>query len=73
MELPKIKEKSQTPLDRANILLYASPKFGKSTFGSQFPNVLFLATEPGLNQIECYKLDIRSWHDIRMAQADNDV
>ena len=67
MELPKIKEKAQTPLDRANILLYASPKFGKSTFGSQFPNVLFLATEPGLNQIECYKINIRSWENMREA------
>lgn len=67
MQLPTRKIKCGTPIDRANILLYAPPKFGKSLYASKFPNVLFLATEPGLNQIECFKIDIRSWEDLREA------
>lgn len=52
------------------ILLYGSPKIGKSTFASRFPGALFLPTEPGLNHLEVFQAPadgsgIRSWTQFR--------
>lgn len=67
LKLPTKKIRTGTPLGKTNIILYAPPKFGKTTFASHFPNTLFLATEPGLNEIECFKLDIQTWDQMREA------
>ena len=62
MELTKI-EKSQKVIDISKqvILVYGRAKIGKSTFCSQFDKPLFLATEPGLNNLEVYKININNW------------
>ena len=62
MELTKI-EKSLKVLDISKqvILIYGRAKIGKSTFCSQFEKPLFLATEPGLNNLEVYKVNINNW------------
>jgi hypothetical protein len=63
MQLPTQKAKPKTELKDYTILLYGEPKIGKSTWASQFPDALFLATEPGLNALECYQMPIASWTD----------
>src|SRR4029078_13367683 len=35
------------------LLVYGTPGIGKSTFGSQAPNPIFLPTEDGLDEIDC--------------------
>lgn len=44
-------------------MLTAPPKYGKSTFCANFPNALFLATEPGLKALEAYEIPIKNWLD----------
>jgi hypothetical protein len=51
-------------LGRATILLYGQPKIGKSTIASQFPAAIFLATEPGLNALSTYQVDISNWQQL---------
>ena len=43
------------------ITVMGVPGIGKSTFGSKFPNALFVATEPGLNFLEVYQTPTGSW------------
>ena len=59
-------ERTRPPLDasRLMILLYGSPKIGKSTFCARFPRGLFLATEPGLAHLDTYSIPIRAWGDV---------
>lgn len=51
------------------IMFYAPPKFGKSTFGAQFPDSIIIATEPGLGNIEAMAGYTNSWEDCLDAQA----
>lgn len=44
-------------------LLYGSPKVGKSTFAAGFPDAIFLSTEPGLNLLSVYKVDVTNWEE----------
>lgn len=46
----KLQEKKQHP---PRILIYAPPKFGKSTFGSMADSPVFQQTEDGLDAIDC--------------------
>ena len=59
--LPTKKSNKITDLNQQIILLYGRPKIGKSTFCSQFDKPIFLATEPGLNHLEVYKINITNW------------
>jgi hypothetical protein len=61
--LPTEKTKPKTDLKDYTILLYGEPKIGKSTWASEFPDTLFLATEPGLNALECYQIPISTWEE----------
>ena len=45
--LPTQKTLPKMSLRDMTVLIYAAPKFGKSTWASQAPDALFLATEPG--------------------------
>jgi len=63
MSLPTEKSKIVESLADYIILVYGRPKIGKSPFCNNFPNALFLATEPRLKHIECYKTDIHNWPD----------
>ena len=54
-------KKVKKDLSRCKILAYGPPKIGKSTLASQFPGPLFLATEEGLDWIECHKISILDW------------
>lgn len=59
--LPTQPSTPKTKLEDYTILLYGSPKIGKSTFASQFPKPLFLSTEPGLNALSVYEKPIHDW------------
>ena len=59
--LPDKKIGKVTDLSKQVIVLYGRSKIGKSTFCSQFDKPLFLATEPGLNHLEVYKINCNSW------------
>ncbi len=59
--LPVEKSKKQTKVEDQIVLVYGRPKIGKSTFCAQFDNAVFLATEPGLNHQEVFKVNVNSW------------
>jgi hypothetical protein len=62
--LPTEKTSPLVNLNDYTILIYGAAKVGKSTFASQAGKVLFMATEPGLNALSVYKVDITKWEDI---------
>lgn len=53
MKLPVTKKPKETDLREYKFLIYGSPKSGKSTFASSFPDAIFIPTEPGLKFLEC--------------------
>ena len=59
--LPQAKTPIKTKLEDQVILIYGTPKIGKSTLASQFDNPLFLATEAGLNNVEVFQLPVPTW------------
>ncbi len=63
MTLPTAKSKPTLDLATKSILLYGSPKAGKSTFASQFPGAIFFECEPGLNSLEVSKIPTYTWPD----------
>ncbi len=65
--LPSAKTKPSLDLSGKTILVYGPPKIGKSTFASKFPDALFLECEPGLNQLEVFKVPTYSWTDFLAA------
>lgn len=62
MKLPT--EKSKPTTQRISMVLYGAPKIGKSTFCSRFPKALFIATEPGLDHLETFNIQVHSWIEI---------
>jgi GTPase SAR1 family protein len=68
--LPQTKRMPKQKLEDYKILLYGSPKIGKSTFCSQMEKPLFLATEPGLNALEVYEVKVTDWSTFLNACAE---
>src|SRR5690606_38728108 len=68
--LPTEKRKPKQRLEDFSILLYGSPKIGKSTFCSQMDHPLFLATEPGLEALEVYEVKVPDWKTFLQACAE---
>ena len=68
--LPVERSKRITDLSQQVILIYGRAKIGKSTLCSQFEEPLFLATEPGLNHLEVFKVNINSWEKFLEACSD---
>lgn len=62
--LPSERTKPTTDLSRQTILVYGPPKIGKSTFASRFPEAIFLECEPGLGQLEVFKVPTFSWESV---------
>ncbi|MCO6439008.1 MAG: ATP-binding protein [Phycisphaerae bacterium] len=65
--LPAERSKRANDLAQQTVLVYGAPKIGKSTFASQFPGALFLECEPGLNQLEVFKIATYTWDDLLAA------
>jgi len=64
-------------LSRKTLLIFGSPKVGKSTFAASFPGATFLATEAGLNDLTCNRYEypdgryvISSWDELLAATAE---
>ncbi len=62
--LPQQKTPPRVDLSNQTILIYGSPKIGKSSFASATEDALFLATEAGLNHLNVYQAPITSWNDL---------
>lgn len=67
MNLPTEKTDKITDFSKLTTLIYGESKIGKSTFCAGAEGALFLSTEPGLNHLSTYKIDIRCWNDLRNA------
>lgn len=63
IELPTAKTKPTPDFGRKSILVYGQPKIGKSQMASRFPDALFLECEPGLSELEVFKIPTYSWPD----------
>ncbi len=68
--LPLEKSGIERRIQKQNILIYGRAKIGKSTLASNFPNPIFLATEPGLNHLSVFKVNINSWEKFLEACKD---
>lgn len=68
--LPTEKTPQKNDLRDLTLLIYGSPKIGKSTWCSKSDGAIFLATEPGLNHLDVYQVTINSWVDLRAAAAE---
>lgn len=59
--LPTERTTPKVDLSAFNFVIYGPPKIGKTTLTSQFPNVVFLATEDGQNALDCFRVPIDCW------------
>jgi len=66
MDLPKTRTKKETNVGLYTYLIYGAPKAGKSTFCSNFPKALFIATEPGLKFLEVYQVTPTRWEHVQV-------
>lgn len=62
--LPSTKTKPKASLFDLTALVYGPSKIGKSTWCANAQNALFLATEPGLNALEVFQVNITTWDDM---------
>jgi hypothetical protein len=65
--LPTERTKPVADLSQQAVLVYGSPKIGKSSLAARFPDALFFECEPGLNQLEVFKVPTFSWEDFLAA------
>jgi len=70
--LPTKKTPKRESLSSLVVLIYGPPKIGKSTWCSHAPNALFLATEEGLNHLECFQIRVLTWQGIPVRQNEKD-
>lgn len=62
--LPTEKTQPKSTFASMNSVVWGDPKVGKSTFASQIPGALFLATEEGQNFLSVFRVPIKSWEDL---------
>jgi len=65
--LPVERSKPNTDLGAKSLLIYGPPKIGKSTFASRFPEAVFFECEPGLSELEVFKVPTYTWEDFLAA------
>lgn len=68
--LPTTKTAPKAQLSDYTVLLFGASKAGKTIFCSHAQDVLFLATEPGLNALEVFQVSITKWEDMLQACAE---
>jgi hypothetical protein len=64
MLLPTEKTPPKMNISDLTAVVYGPAKIGKSTFCSNADNALFLATEPGLNNLNVYQVGVSSWDEL---------
>lgn len=62
--LPTEPTPKKTKLTEHTVLIYGRPGIGKSTWCSNAPGALFLATEPGLNSLEVVQESVGTWTEL---------
>lgn len=67
MELPEKKSGISKDWNDQKFLMIGSAGIGKSDFWQHSKNPLYVEAEPGLNFIDAYKLQCRSWNDVGSA------
>lgn len=70
MALPTKKSSPKSKMEEYSILLYGSPKIGKTTFCSQFDEPLFILTEAGTNALSVYEQRVNSWDEFKTTLGD---
>lgn len=65
--LPTERTKPVCDLSQQTVLVYGPPKIGKSSLAARFPDALFLECEPGLNQLDVFKVTTYAWEDFLAA------
>lgn len=61
--LPMSPTPRKSDLRDLTVLLHGGKKLGKSSLCSNIPNAIFVATEPGLGQLEVHQVQVQSWQD----------
>ena len=59
--LPTKKSTVEKDLSKYSIFIYGKAKIGKTSLCAQFPDALFLMTEPGGKSLEIYQTNVRNW------------
>jgi hypothetical protein len=66
--LPTAKSPPKADAARKFILIYGRPKIGKSTAASKIPDAIFIALDPGLDEILCFRVPadgvVRTWEEL---------
>jgi len=65
--LPTERTKPVADLSQQTVLVYGPPKIGKSSLAARFPDALFFECEPGLNQLDVFKVTTYAWEDFLAA------
>lgn len=68
--LPTEKTPKKKGFSGRPMLLYGPTKIGKSTFCSQIPNALFIATEAGLSDLEVFQIRVKNWTELLAVAAE---
>ena len=63
LSLPTKPTPPTTDLSSKTTLIFGQPKIGKSDFASKFPGALFFECEPGLGELEVFKIPTYTWPD----------
>lgn len=63
LTLPTEKSRPANDLAAYSILIYGREKAGKTTLAAEFPEVLFLSTEPGVKALSVYSVFVKNWDE----------
>lgn len=55
-----------------SMLIYGAKKIGKTSLAAEFPDALFLATEPGTKALRVYSVDVEDWKDFEACMDELD-
>lgn len=74
LALPSAATTTKTAASQFSMLIYGQPKIGKSTFASELPGAIFVATERGLDHLTCFRIPadrpcVTSWDEFQRALA----
>jgi|6_EtaG_2_1085325.scaffolds.fasta_scaffold00161_26 hypothetical protein len=64
LTLPTEKTAPVGDLSKETFLIYGPPKVGKSSLCAQFPDAIFIATEPGLRALDTFEVHPKDWEEL---------
>lgn len=65
--LPSVPSQPSAHMGDYSMLLFGDKKIGKTTLAAQFPDALFLMTEPGAKALAVYQVNILGWDQLKQA------